>query len=69
MDGLIELILLVLGGALVAEGFLYALFPDAARKMLSMVEQVSPQALRIAGVVSLAMGVAAFYAARTWFGS
>ncbi|MBV6658902.1 MAG: DUF2065 domain-containing protein [Devosiaceae bacterium] len=63
---MLELIVLVLGGALVAEGLFYALFPGAARQMLAMVEQMNPQTLRVAGVVSLAIGVGLFYVARTW---
>lgn len=62
---IVEVILLVLGGALVAEGLFYALFPDQARRLVEMVSQISPDQLRIGGVASLAIGVLVFWLART----
>lgn len=62
---MLELLLLVLGGALVAEGLFYALFPQAALRMLEVARQLPPGTLRIGGVVALAAGVGLFYLART----
>lgn len=62
---IVEVILLVLGGALVAEGLFYALFPDQARRMVEMVGQLSPESLRIGGVAALALGVLVFWLARS----
>lgn len=61
----VEVILLVLGGALVAEGLFYALFPDQARRMVEMVGQMTPEMLRMGGVGALALGVLLFWLART----
>ena len=63
---IVEVILLVLGGALVAEGLFYALFPDQARRMIEMVGQMPPDTLRIGGIVALALGVLVFWIARTF---
>ena len=62
---IVEVLLLVLGGALVAEGLLYGLFPNMARRMVEMVGTLSPDALRIGGVVCLALGVLVFWIARS----
>lgn len=62
---MLEVILLVLGGALVAEGLFYALFPDQARRMVELMGQVKPETLRIAGLAALALGVLIFWLART----
>lgn len=62
---IVEVILLVLGGALVAEGLFYALFPNKARRMVELVAQISPDQLRIGGVASLAIGVLVFWLARS----
>ncbi|MEM1285799.1 MAG: DUF2065 domain-containing protein [Pseudomonadota bacterium] len=61
---IVEVLLLVLGGALVAEGLLYALFPDQARRMVELVSQIGPEQLRIAGITALAVGVLVFWLAR-----
>ncbi|MEM6712878.1 MAG: DUF2065 domain-containing protein [Pseudomonadota bacterium] len=61
---LLEILLLVLGGAFVAEGLLYALFPDAARQMVEMLARLPADILRTAGVVSVAAGVFLFWLAR-----
>ncbi len=63
---IVEVILLVLGGALVAEGLFYALFPDQARRMVEMVGKMPPDTLRIGGIVALALGVLVFWIARTF---
>jgi uncharacterized protein len=62
---MLELILLVLGGALVAEGLFYALLPDQAKRMAQAALQMQPQFLRIMGVVALALGVGLFWLARS----
>jgi uncharacterized protein YjeT (DUF2065 family) len=64
----VEVILLVLGGALVAEGLFYALFPGQARRMVEMVGQLPADALRVGGVVALALGVLVFWLARSFGG-
>ena len=61
---IVEVLLLVLGGALVAEGLLYALVPNAARRMVEMVGSMSADALRVGGVACLALGVLVFWLAR-----
>lgn len=60
----LEVILLVLGGALVAEGLLYALFPDQARRLVELAGQMTRETLRMGGLVALAAGVAVFWLAR-----
>lgn len=62
---MVEVILLVLGGALVAEGLLYALFPDQARRMVEMMAQINPETLRMSGIGALALGVFLFWLARS----
>ncbi|MEM1289185.1 MAG: DUF2065 domain-containing protein [Pseudomonadota bacterium] len=60
-----ELLLIVLGGALVAEGVLYALFPEQMLRMMEYARQMSPGSLRVGGVIALAVGVVLFYVSRT----
>jgi uncharacterized protein len=47
-----------IGLVLVLEGALYALFPDLMKRMAQQVTQSPGDTLRIAGVVSAAIGVA-----------
>ena len=61
---ILEVVLLVLGGALVAEGLFYALFPDQARRMAQMVPTFSPDMLRLGGLGALVAGVLLFWLAR-----
>ncbi len=43
---------------LVIEGVLYALFPNAMQRMLEQISTLSPQFLRVAGLISAFLGVA-----------
>lgn len=65
---MLEVILLVLGGALVAEGLFYALFPGQAKRMVELVGQMPPDQLRMAGLAALALGVLVFWLARGLMG-
>lgn len=42
---------------LVIEGFLYAAFPEAMKRMLEQVRDMPPQTLRIAGLAGFVIGV------------
>lgn len=42
---------------LVIEGVIYALFPEAMKRMAGEVHKIPESGIRIAGVVSLAIGV------------
>jgi len=46
-----------IGLVLALEGALYALFPDVMKRMAQQVIQSPGDALRVAGVVSVALGV------------
>lgn len=52
-----EKLFLALGLVLAFEGALYALFPTFLRSMVKQIDMVSDQALRLGGVVALAIGV------------
>ncbi len=45
-----------LGLVLVIEGALYALFPERMIAMMRQIQQVPPQALRLAGLLSVGAG-------------
>jgi uncharacterized protein YjeT (DUF2065 family) len=49
---------------LVIEGILYALFPEAMKRMAARAMTVPPQALRTAGLVAACLGVAAVWVMR-----
>jgi uncharacterized protein YjeT (DUF2065 family) len=53
-----------IGLILVVEGALYALFPDLMKRMAQQVLQSPGDTLRIAGVVSVALGVALVWLVR-----
>ncbi len=42
---------------LVIEGFLYAAFPEAMKRMLEQVKTIPPQSLRIVGLGSVVVGL------------
>ncbi len=46
-----------LGLVLVIEGFLYAAFPEAMKRMLEQVRTIPPQTLRIAGLGGVVVGI------------
>jgi uncharacterized protein YjeT (DUF2065 family) len=49
---------------LVIEGCLYALFPEGMRRAAARASGLSPQALRIAGLVAASLGVALVWLVR-----
>jgi uncharacterized protein len=49
---------------LVIEGIIYALFPEAMKRMAVRTQQIPPQALRIAGLTAACVGVALVWLAR-----
>ena len=49
---------------LVIEGILYALFPDAMKRMAARAMTVPPQALRAAGLAAACLGVVAVWVLR-----
>lgn len=53
-----------IGLVLVLEGALYALFPDLMRRMAQQVLQTPGDTLRVAGVISVAVGVALVWLVR-----
>ena len=53
-----------IGLVFVLEGALYALFPDLMRRMAQQVLQTPGDTLRVAGVVSVAFGVALVWLVR-----
>ena len=50
MDGFTLYILTAIALVFVIEGLLYALFPDAVRKMLAMALALPPEKLRVYGI-------------------
>ena len=53
-----------IGLVLVAEGLLYALAPNAAKRLAESVREMSPDSLRSGGVIAVAIGVAVVWLAR-----
>ena len=53
-----------LGLVLVAEGLLYALAPNAAKRLAESVRDMAPDALRTGGVIAVAAGVIVVWLAR-----
>jgi uncharacterized protein YjeT (DUF2065 family) len=51
-----ELLLAALGLYLVIEGAALALFPDGARRMMALVQQLPPSTLRTVGVAAATIG-------------
>jgi uncharacterized protein YjeT (DUF2065 family) len=56
--------IVALGLVLALEGALYALFPDLMKRMASHVTQSPGDTLRVAGVISAAIGVALVWLVR-----
>ena len=57
-------IIAALGLVLVLEGALYALFPDLMRRMAEQVMQTPGDTLRVAGLISAAIGVGVVWLVR-----
>jgi uncharacterized protein YjeT (DUF2065 family) len=57
-------IVAALGLVLVLEGALYALFPDLMRRMADQVMQTPGDTLRVAGLISAAIGVGVVWLVR-----
>lgn len=57
-------IVAAIGLVLVLEGALYALFPEFMKRMAQQVIQTPGDTLRVAGVVSAALGVAVIWLLR-----
>lgn len=53
-----------LGLVLVAEGLLYAVAPNAAKRLAEQVREMPPDALRAGGIVAVAVGVGIVWLAR-----
>jgi uncharacterized protein YjeT (DUF2065 family) len=53
------------GLVLVIEGLLYALAPRAAKQMMTVMEQISPETLRNGGLAAVALGVFVVWLARS----
>ena len=51
---------------LVIEGILYALFPEAMKRMAARTVEVAPQALRAAGLLAACVGVMLVWLMRRW---
>ncbi|MBZ0218305.1 MAG: DUF2065 domain-containing protein [Fimbriimonadaceae bacterium] len=54
-----------LGLVLVIEGLVYAAFPGAVIKMLETIKEWNPSALRMGGVMAIAVGVFVVWLARS----
>jgi len=50
--------------ALAIEGFAYALFPDAMKRMMANVQEMPAGSLRVAGLVAAVTGVGLVWAIR-----
>ncbi len=59
-----EAIFTALGLVLVIEGLLYALVPGQLRRMLTAMEQLSDDQLRLGGVAAIAIGVLVVFVVR-----
>ena len=58
--------LVALGLVLVIEGVLYALMPDAMRRMAARAALLPSATLRNGGIVALLLGVGLVWLARVW---
>ncbi|MGC6511236.1 MAG: DUF2065 domain-containing protein [Parvibaculales bacterium] len=54
---MLQYLLLGIGLVFVVEGTLYALFPDALKRMIAQMGDMKPEMLRTGGVMALAFGV------------
>jgi len=53
--------------AIVLEGLLYALFPNAMKRMMARVMEWPDQQMRVAGLLTAAMGVGAVWLVMRFF--
>ena len=58
-------LLVGLGIAIALEGALYALAPNAAKRLAELAREAAPDSLRTSGVVAVAIGTALVWLART----
>ncbi len=57
MDGPVEILLTALALAVAIEGIVYALFPDAMKRMMARVMEQPSGSIRIAGLIAAVTGV------------
>ncbi len=57
MDSPVEILLTALALAVAIEGIVYALFPDAMKKMMARVMEQASGSIRIAGLIAAVTGV------------
>ena len=57
MDSAVEILLTALALAVAIEGIVYALFPDAMKRMMARVMEQPSGSIRIAGLIAAVAGV------------
>ena len=57
----VTILIIALGGALLLEGSVYALFPGAMKKVMQEMQSLPENQLRIAGIVAAIVGVVLIY--------
>ena len=57
MDSPVEILLTALALAVAIEGIVYALFPDAMKRMMAQVMEQSSRSIRTAGLIAAVTGV------------
>jgi uncharacterized protein YjeT (DUF2065 family) len=62
----IETLLAAVCVAIVLEGILYALFPEAMRRFIAQVLEMSEAQVRISGLVAAGLGVVALWIVRAF---
>ena len=64
MDGPVEILLTALALAVAIEGIVYALFPDAMKRMMARVIEQSSAGIRTAGLIAAVAGVVLLWLVR-----
>ena len=64
MDSPVELLLTALALAVAIEGIVYALFPDAMKRMMAQVMEQRSGSIRIAGLIAAVAGVIVLWLVR-----
>ncbi len=64
MDGPVEILLTALALAVALEGIVYALFPDAMKRMMARVLEQPSGSIRTAGLIAAVSGVFALWLVR-----
>ncbi len=59
--------LIAVGLVLVIEGMVYAVFPQAVRRMIELAGRESESVLRAGGVAVAALGVLFIWVVKSWF--